>query len=235
MLWLGWLACTDNVTTGSGSDPDLAATQVGNDGGTVTETEPCEELALDPDSILSTGDRVGDLLARLVPPTRVAPTWFDGRTVEIDVDIAWVGGPIVLHSDCSVDAEVEGHLVADDGSVDQTFVAPLELLGEVVLDRVVNDGAWTGALAPDALHAEPCLGGSGWRTIVRFEDTGWNGTISHRCVLRSSGDTGAPDTGVAPDTGGTTDTTGPGGTTTLTGTTSAPSDETVTVADWTAP
>ena len=88
MIWLWWLACTGVSTADPPVDPPAGAgaTQVGSDGGTETGTEECEkEAVLDPDSILATGERVGDLLAWLVPPTRIAPTWFDGRAVEITV------------------------------------------------------------------------------------------------------------------------------------------------------
>ena len=122
----------------------------------------------------------------------------------------------MLHGDCSVEAEIQAELVADDGSIDQDFVAPLALLGEASLDRValdrsVDDGAWTGALAGDAVHAAPCLPGSRWRTAIRYEEASWSGVITHRCVLVASDGDGDTGGGGAPDTGATTDTTGGGG------------------------
>ena len=192
------------------------ATQIGSGG-----TEPtCADDPLSAADLLPSGESIGDVLDLVRPPETIAPTWFDGRSAGLLVDVAVRADAIEgdLSDDrCPVIATFDAALTSDDGAIALSFEdrASLEPDGVSVALRA-DDGEWAGGLDLASLHAVDCEGGT-FTATVRYTPAGWEGEVRHDChvpLSRTSGDFTTPDDTGLLDTGAvvTTDTDGADGT-----------------------
>lgn len=163
----------DPVSSPTAEPPE--GTQIGDEG-----TQTCAPEILELDAVLDTGVTVADVLGVLRAEV-VAPTWFDGRAADLDVELIWLGGDVTRDMGCEVQTEVEVRISTADGAIDQVFVTPGTLSSRGVSAWTNLAGtAWTGTLTGFDVGTPSCPDGETWRVSVDQDDTS-SGDVSHGC------------------------------------------------------